>query len=343
MTDPIAHMDGWDYLPNNLGVGDGNLRTFQFADGALSVGNTGTMAGAFGGTALKHGNNSGYTQYIGRSLAGGAVFGMRWINLPAQQGVGMSLYNSPDNTRPVQIGFGGNGAVNVTVGGVTYTSAAACFLQNTWFYFQFKWLNHFFELKINGDVVITTTAVSVLLLPFDCYIVNTDQQGTSNDKCGTDDLYILDPLISGGTDYLGNVRALLQATASAGAVTDLTPTGVSFNWQAGSNWQLLNTIYNSTPTVGNYDLYGLAASVAARQIFGIQVKGGYTQDNGTQLYGKNQIRTNATLYGGTQKGCNSGGYKLQNDYWSKNPNTGTDWTNTLLNALQAGPLLAASD
>lgn len=338
----IIYMNGWDYLPDNLGIGDTDLHTFLTADASYSFSFQGTVPGAFGGTALRQQSNffNAYNQSLLDTFSGGAVMGwrMRYEGTVAN----INLIDSVANVVVCAVEFDSNGQVIVRVSGKTYKTRAAAFLINTWIYVQYKWLNGFFELKLNGDIFIQSTDVGIVLSNFDSWGI----QGiaTAGSVCSVDDMYILDP--SDGPDnidYLGNILVGCNLPIANGSHIDLTPVGVSQNWQAGIDWRLNSATYDFTTTVGDYDLYEMQSGAATRQIFGIQLKGAFTQDNGIQLYGKNQMKLGSTLYSGTQRGLNQVNYGTINDYFDKNPDTGVAWLTSDLAAMECGPLLAASD
>lgn len=345
----IIHLNGWDYFPSNLALNDTSLIGFMQADGFYSFGGQGfnTQPGVFGGTALHLYSNSEASQALASSYSNGAILGTRFKldpNISFTDPAYIALKDSISGNNVVQVGVvPTSGQVTAIVNGITYSSAAAKVLINTAVYLQFKWLDNFFEVRVNGDIVIQSSVTGIDLASYDSLHYRTGNYGGVSNGAAFDDLYLLDPSTGDNVDYLGNVRVGANLASGNGDVIDLTPIGAATNWQAALNWQLSNTVYNETATVGNYDLYQYAAGAATRNVFGIQVKGAYTQDNGVQLWGKNQIKTGGTVYGGTEKGLNSMNYGTITDYWDKNPNTGAFFTDADLAALQAGPLLSRSD
>lgn len=159
-----------------------------------------------------------------------------------------------------------------------------------------------------------------------------------NDKgARIDDRYVLDDTGSNNTDYLGNVRVNTQFTVAPGDLTQFSRFGpATSNWDAVNDPDLTDTQYVYDGVAGDKDLYTMDPNVAALNIFGVQVRGAYRQDDSTQMVARNIIKTGGTIYEGTVDHYLSANYTYYKDIWELNPNTGVGWIAADLNAIQAG-------
>jgi hypothetical protein len=338
-------LEGWDYL-----AGTTNFNGFITADGWVGSLAMTLIPGAFGGLAMRYGDLGGVGsgsayRTVGKQYSHGAIFGFRGRMKIDRNGLscGLGLYDAALGHQPVLISFSQFGIVTATTPNKTYTSVTYAVLQNTWFYMSVKCLEDKFEVLLNGDIIFSDDNPGPMTT-FDSMQFFSNAFGGNQSLIDTDDVYILDGGVD-GIDYWGNVRVLPQLAVSNGDHIGLTPEpSTDQNWQAAINVSLNNTVYNFTPTVGEYDLYHPAPSVAARQIFAVGVKGFYTQDDGVQLWAKNRLNVSGVNYDGMERGLNSLNYRAQNDYWDLNPHTNVAWTESDLNEnLQMGPLLARSE
>lgn len=215
----------------------------------------------------------------------------------------------------------------------------------TWNYFEIRFtLNTRIRVRVNTDLVIDyvgTFGPPSNPTTWDVLSWGGAMSFTTQQVFAWDDLYVLTTTAAPNNDYLGNVRVRLQQPAAAGDVTQLTPVGAASNYLAQINPTLSAGVYDQTATVGQYDLYQMQANAAARNIYGVQVRGTFLQDNATQLKGSLVMKTGGTEYEGTHYSLSSA-YDTYYSVWDINPHTSAAWTNSDLNAIQAGPKLAES-
>jgi len=345
----LIDCDGYDYLQAGM-TGAQILAALQaqayysrfgFNTNSLSVG-----TGAFGiGLCLipaggVGGNDVDIYKALPATVGDGYVFGQRIKLTATGPAAVLYLLSTADGTTDLAVSFTALGGISATIGTQTFNTPLAIWKVGVWFYMEIVFGTvggtPTFTIKVNGDVIITAQP-SRGPGPID-----TVRWGGNGWQL--DDYYVLATDDTGLVDPLGNIRVGTVNPGANGDVIGMTPTGADTNWQAAINPLLSSTIYNSTDTVGVYDLYDLAASVPARDVFAIKVSGGYAQDNSVQLYAKNKIKTGGTEYDGAQHGVASQVLSIQSDIWEKNPNTGENWTYTELNTdLQIGGALAASD
>lgn len=343
----VVYMDGWDYIsPNNFDIN--TFSKYLQADGWYNVntqyGGLFTVTGRFGfGTALginaSPGGNGG-TKSIDTRLLNGYILGFAFYNNNAQN-CDFWLYDGyTDSIAPLHINFNQSGILQFTIGSVTYRTRTGGVRNGSWNYLQIKHTAAEFRVYVNGNLQVLVTNPTPPLA-FDAYRWNNQfNQG----QVYVDDMYILDPTTGDNTDFLGNVVVRTQLPYGNGDTIQFTPNGNPANWQNVIDYHMLDANFNSDATVGQYDLYNMNPNAAARDIFALQVKTAFSQDNGVQLYGASRIKVGGVEYTGTQKGVPQlPGYETVSSYYDKNPNSGVAWTTYDLNHLQAGPLLAASD
>lgn len=232
------------------------------------------------------------------------------------------------------------------------TTEAGAYNYDEWFWLELKTLIHptdgLFEVRVNTVTKISyigPTAYGVPLLGaapgWDTIRWLNPANNSGNIAIYWDDVYVLDDTGPDNNDYLGNVRVNTQFTVGVGDLTQFSRVG-----SAGSNWDTVNgtalddTEYVYDGTVGQKDLYTMDPNVVAQNIFGVQVRGAYRQDDSTQMVARNILKTGGTIYEGSDHYL-SGSYKYYKDIWEKNPGTGVGWTSSELNAIQAGTKVQA--
>jgi hypothetical protein len=155
-----------------------------------------------------------------------------------------------------------------------------------------------------------------------------------------DDVYLLDLTGTANNTYLGEVRVRTLTPNAVGSHTTWTPTGAATNWEAADNYDPTNTtIYNSSTTVGDYDLYNMDPLLSGATIFGLQIRGEYMHDDTGFYTVKNVMLTEGTLYAGHSMYTAPMSYVALADYYDLNPFTGVGWTQTEVNDMQIGPMI----
>lgn len=151
-----------------------------------------------------------------------------------------------------------------------------------------------------------------------------------------DDLYICDSTGSPNNTYLGDVRVETIFPNAAGTSTSFTPT-------SGANYTCVNqvvedgdTSYVSSATVNNIDTY-LFASLATTPttVFGLQTDVTSRKDDAGSRQVAAVVRHAGTDYIGATIGL-ADNYTLASEIRETNPATGSAWTATTVNALEAG-------
>jgi hypothetical protein len=140
-------------------------------------------------------------------------------------------------------------------------------------------------------------------------------------------------------DYLGNVRVRYMPVISNDTPLDWSIGGsipAPTNWQSVLNLDLNDTKYVFTPDTGDQDFYNIDPIINAPTIFGVEIGGAYRQDDATQRFVANQIRSGATVATGVTLATNQT-YTFTYDIFELNPDTGLGWSNAEVNAIDVGP------
>lgn len=151
--------------------------------------------------------------------------------------------------------------------------------------------------------------------------------------CRFDDIVIQDQ----DGAFLGSKMHCVGAfPTAAGDSTALTPS-------AGSNWENVDeadpdddTTYNSSATAGHRDLYNITDLPTYNgNVLGVDVWGRMRKDNGGTEQAKLAIKTNSTVYYGSDESLTNS-YAPYRKQYLVNPNTGVAFTQAEINALQVG-------
>lgn len=156
-----------------------------------------------------------------------------------------------------------------------------------------------------------------------------------------DDLYLCDAMGSTNNDFLGDCRVDALYPTGAGNYTQFTPS-------AGANWETVDdatpngTDYVDSSTVGHRDSYAMGnlTALASSTVFGVQISAAAKKDNS----GSRQIRT-FVRSGGTDEDGAAAPIGTSQAYVSHmyelDPNGSVAWTQSAVNALEAGVAVAA--
>jgi hypothetical protein len=198
----------------------------------------------------------------------------------------------------------------------------------------------FVAVRINGVTAVSVTAV--------------DTQQSSNAYCSRiwygggaalspaywDDIYVCDDSGSSpGNDFLGECKAYYLAPNAAGDTTQFTPS-------AGSNFQNVDETpspnddadYNSSATVGQRDLYNVAAlAEAAATIYAARAQVRARKDDAAARSIAVTVKSGATADVDSNNQALTTAYaQYLGEIHTVDPNTGVAWTVSGINAAQVG-------
>lgn len=197
------------------------------------------------------------------------------------------------------------------------------------------------QVRVNTEIVLDIVSADTQKTPLAMWNILRMQVatffGTPQGSVLWDDIYVCDDTTANNNTYLGNsrVQALLPNAPGDRTVWTRSNTGLA-NWQNAINISTDDTLYVFTPNAGDWDLYNVQSLVNSPTIFGVQVKGSFRQDDATQRFVQNTLKSGATEAKGAIYATDQT-FAYFWDIWELNPATGVGFTGAEVNALQIGP------
>lgn len=366
-------IEGWDYFPDNpadalLGAagwsGDVNAVRCQ-AVTAFGYGKSSNFTSTSNSNVVFKFLRGRYTQTY--------VMGMRMnvptVGIPTYSGFGglNGVYaitgfdvNSSRGTQ-WQLGFDQFGTITLINytngnGAIFARSVPWAFVPGNWFYLEVKitpgYTTGAIEVRVNTIPVLSLVNIRISdgnpLLPEtqpgithqSTFINRVGASGGnwSNDYF-IDDFYMLTADGAQNNDYLGNVRVKYMPVIGNSTPLDWLIGGSSpapTNWQSVLNTNVDDTRYVYALTPGDEDFYQVDPNLNTPTVFGVEVAGAYKQDDATQRFVANQIRSGAVTSTGASFPTNAS-YTFAYDIYELNPDTGLGWTGAEVNAVTIGP------
>lgn len=353
----LRYSEGFDYAKLNDGAN--TIRVFGallwFGLGGFII----TAATAFGvGRSMQMaGTSSGErraTSLIGSQLKAGR-FGCRlFLDSGTLAGANqvIEFRDSITDTIQFSVRFNNFGVVSLYRGSATSgtligTTDEGVFFANVWFYFELGFnvdnVSGSLEVRINTQTkalyedIDTQVSANDFVSAFSLVRLTQLTATVSN----IDDIYIIDLLGTRNNDFLGNVIVRVGQPAGAGDSTQWNRSNVSLaNWQNANNNEVTDALYVFNDTVGELDLYTVDPVFTSPQIFAISLKGFYRQDDGTQMFANNVLKSGAVTVDGVVIATMST-YGSSVDIFETDPDTGAAWTTSAANLIQIGPRVAS--
>jgi hypothetical protein len=251
----------------------------------------------------------------------------------------MYLYSDGGLTQQIILATNSNGSISIRRGGTTLATSSGGALTASWDYIEVHAIVDatagLVDVHVNGSSVVSFSG-------------NTKNGGTSNNIDGImfnnngslgsgaiDDLYLLDA--TGPAPYntfLGDVRIYTMVPDGAGSSTQMTPS-------SGANYTTVDELpYSATDyvsaSIGQQDLY-TASNIPSNpgSIYGVQANIVAKKTDAGTISGNTVIKSGATVTKGTARALNSSD-TVFSDIHQTNPDTGTAWSESALNAIEIG-------
>jgi hypothetical protein len=314
--------------------------------GAVSIVSPGRFAGGF----LRSNPAGSNTNYMIKMLPASATwvigFAFRPNSLPSGNVQFCALWDTGAASQ-CELKLNGDGTISMTRNNTALTGGTSTLgiSAGSWFYLEWK-------ITIANAIAANSCKVRVNGVDFINVATGQDTQNSANASAnlialGTmsgvaqaaldfDDLYALDGSGTVNNDFLGDVRVEALYPGGAGTTTQWTPS-------AGGNYACVDDVtpnddtdYVSSSTVGQKDTYvmsNLTGNAAA--IAGIQSDLLHRKDDAGSRTVAAVIRSGGADYDGTAASVLDN-YFYASEIRETDPATGTAWTITGVNAMEAG-------
>ena len=297
-------------------------------------GNATTTSTRFGiGRALNITTNAVYCDFTAASSVffGVAVGSTNITNYPI-----MAFFTDSGASLQINVYLQSSG-ISVYRGATLLASYSKIILSNTY---------HYIEAK----AMIDPSAGSVIVRYDGAVVINfsgnTKNTGTSNSidsvmlnsyNAGAlyDDFYLCDT--SGSAPYnnfLGEIRVSTQVPNGAGSSTQFTPSSGA-NYTTVDELPYSATDYVQSGTSGNRDTYALSDISNAGTIYGVQNNIIAKKTDAAAISIKSALKSGSTVYYGSNTTLTTSD-TVTRDIRTQDPNTSSAWTQSGINALEAG-------
>lgn len=337
----LLFCDGFDHYASADGI-----KKYTWAAGTIQ-----STSGRRGGGAYNANGNQTYalrTIPASSSLIVGAAY--KWAVNAAAVPI-FTLFSS--NSAQVAVCRNVDGTLSIKrgdgVSGTVLGTTAAAYLTSTWYYIEFKVTisdsisTGTCELMVNGASALTLSAGAdtKALSGSTANQVSIGIPGTNHfSDHWFDDFYICDTTGSTNNNFLGDVRVDTLLPSADGTYTGLTPSTGTSHFATVDDTTLSTTDYNASSTVNAKDTYALTDLASSTgTIFGVQVCNAMTKDDAGTRAAANLIRSGSTDAQGAALYLAAGSTIYNVSVHETNPATSAAWTDTAVNALEAGAIV----
>lgn len=221
------------------------------------------------------------------------------------------------------------------------TSTASFQYSGVWSYFEVKVV---FSTTTTGSVTIKKDGVTILNVTgvqtayFGHAYANSIVLSTGNSNNGEeldfDDIYICDGTGTVNNDFLGDVHIAALVPSGPGSSTQFTKVGAATNWQAVSEIPPDQTSFVFDSTSGHKDMYTLTQLTRVGTVHGVQISSYAMKDAAGAVSVSHVANDGNTDMAGTAFSPGTS-YSFCSTPFDQSP-SGTPWTYTTVNSMQAG-------
>lgn len=321
---------------------------------AGTTGNTITANGRSGGFALT-GTLAGST-WLSRTIGGAQdtmIVGMAvkpTNSMSGSSALGLIRFLE-GATVHVSITTDGTGVINAYRGSGTTllgSSAAGVLTTGSFLYVEAKVKVHdttgTVEVRVNGVTVLTLTGQDTRNAGASGIIdtINVGPFASINPQpTYIDDVYVCDTTGTASNDFLSDAVVETLFPDGDGNYTQLTPSTGPTHYTLVDESTPNTTDYNSSNTAGNKDTYTMGAMSGSFTVHGVQVLVAALKDSASASSASTTVRSGSTDADGTSTALATTQSYLR-DIWATDPATAAAWTQSAVNALEAGMKVTVS-
>jgi hypothetical protein len=196
------------------------------------------------------------------------------------------------------------------------------------------------EVRVNGVSVLTLTNVDTRNAG-NASVTGFRLRGASTTS-KIDDLYICDATGSTNNSFLGDVRVDTLYPNADGTFSDFTPSTGTSRFALVDESSVNTTDYNDGAAVGDRDSYEMAnlAALASQTVYGVQVSAALQKDDAGAKSAAVFVRSGGTNSDGPAAAIGTS-QAFVSQVYETDPAASAAWTETTVNAMQAGVLVTA--
>ena len=213
-------------------------------------------------------------------------------------------------------------------------------LQN-WHYIEFKATIDnsvgAYEIKLDGITIMSDSSVDTQNAAASSIdLVQFHRNSSQSEEY--DDIYLLDDQGLNNTDFLGDTQIETIIPDGDGNQNDFAPDSGLTNWEMVDDGDTPDddSTFNSGGTLDDAELYTMAAMTASfDSVAAIQVRNHLRKEEAGDRQGRALIRSNTDQAEGAAHGMSTD-YRYHEHIFETDPQGGGAWTETRINALEAG-------
>ncbi len=337
----LLFIDGFDHYA-----------TADFGKKGWNAGSAATISstlGRRGGGCLRIGGSSGVLCSRTFAAANTVFVGMSFSHSSGGGGGGDQLFKLQDAASDqIQLHLNADKTLSVRRSTTVLGTTVVSLVTGTTYYIELKVTVHnttgAYELRINGANVLSATNVDTqntanatvngLNIAFDA--------GLSTSGGTYDDLYLCDSAGSTNNNFLGDVRIDTLYPTADGTYSAFTPSTGSSHFALVDETAPNTSDYNEGTTVGDRDSYGMGnlAALASQTVYGVQVNAATLKDDAGAKSVANFVRSGSTNGDGASTALGTSQVYIR-QIFETNPDGAVAWTETSVNAMEAGVLVTA--
>lgn len=201
-----------------------------------------------------------------------------------------------------------------------------------------------YTLKINGVIELTASGIDTRN-GGNASVNGVQLSTTSNTGTNSiyDDFYICDTSgAAPNNDFLGDCRIDTIYPTSDGNYSDYTPSTGTSHFALVDETAPNTTDYNSGGTVGHRDSYGMGdlAALSSQTVYAVQVNAAALKDDAGARSIATMVRSSTTNSDGSGVAISTS-QQYVSQIFPLNPNGSVAWTETTVNAMEAGTTVTA--